>query len=275
MAKKLSKLPSPWQHLGETCKIIFSNWRLFLPLLLLVVIFCLIFIGPLSELIYAGLEISGSSQTIVVFAVVAFLVLWLTTIFLLRHRLAGNQVRLRDGLYNALAPAIPTLIVALVALVQCIPLFILIIAYSAAVQTELFATPLYTLLFLAFAAGMILLSCYLLSSTLIALVAVSAPGLYPLQALGNAAELMKRRRSGFVLRLLILVVVLLVLWVVVVVPLAFLDQAIAPTDGTIGFGLVPFALIILACFSVIFVATYLYLYYRWLLDISDKKGAKK
>ena len=218
------EVPGIMYHIFASFRIIFKNWKLFLPLLIIVVVLNAALVGIMSESGYvqfqevmdessetvtggelgnvakAGLllistittgGLSGeSSEAAVVFSVIIFLIIWLTTIFLLRHLLAGHKVKLRDGLYNAMTPLISTFVVFAVAVIQCVPIFLLIIVYSAAVQTDFLATPFYALLFFIFAVLMILLSGYLLSSSLIALVAVSAPGLYPMKALHTASDLM-------------------------------------------------------------------------------------
>ena len=298
--KRETNVPGIMQHIFETFKIIFSNWKLFLPLLILAVVLYVVFVGVMSETTYvrfqdvldqtseqvsggniggvakAGLllvsavttgGLSGeSSEAAAVFGVMIFLVVWLTTIFMLRHRLAEHKISLRDGLYNAMTPLISTLVIFVVAVIQCIPIFSLIIAYSAALQTEFLATPFYALLFFVFAALMIVLSGYLLSSSLIALVAVTAPGLYPMKALNTASELMMGRRIKFVIRLIALVLTLLIVWAVVMLPLILFDLWMKTFAWTEGIPFIPICLIVMTCFTFIYVSAYLYLYYRWLLD---------
>jgi hypothetical protein len=187
------------------------------------------------------------------------------TIFLLRHRLAGHKVKLRDGLYNAMTPLISSFLVFVVAVFQCIPIFILIVVFSAAVQTEFLATPFYALVFFIFAALMILLSGYLLSSSLIAFVAVSAPGLYPLKALHTASDLMMGRRIKFIIRLIALFLAMIIMWVVVMLPLIVFDLWMKTFEWTNGVPFIPVCLTIMTCFTAIYVTAYLYLYYRWML----------
>ena len=199
--------------------------------------------------------------------------IWLVTIFILRHYLAGRKVKLRDALYNAMTPLISTFMVFAVAVIQCIPIFILVIVYSAAVQTEFLATPFYALLFFIFAALMIILSGYLLSSSLMAFVAVSAPGLYPMKALNAASDLMAGRRIRFILRLVTLIIALAVTWVIVMLPLILFDLGMKNFEWTEGIPFVPVCLLIMTCFTGIYITTYLYLYYRWMLgyDTKEKK----
>ena len=295
-----TKVPGIMYHILKSFGMIFKNWKLFLPLLIIAVLLNVFFVGLMSESNYvqfqdilddtseqvaggnigsvakAGLilvstistgGLSGeSSEAAVMFGVLIFLIIWLTTIFLLRHLMAGHKVKLRDGLYNAMTPLVSTFLVFVVVLFQCIPIFLLIIAYSAAVQTEFLSTPFYALVFFVFAAVMILISVYLLSSSLMAFVAVSAPGLYPMRALNAASEMMMGRRVRLILRLIALVLTLGIVWVVIMMPLILFDMWMKSFEWTEGIPFIPICLTIMTCFTSIYVTTYLYLYYRWLLD---------
>ena len=169
-----------------------------------------------------------------------------------------------------MTPLISTFVVFIVALIQCIPIFILIIAFSAAVQTEFLTTPFYALVFFIFAALMILISGYLLSSSLIAFVAVSAPGLYPMEALHTASDLMMGRRIKFIIRLIALLFALAIVWVSVMLPVMLFDLFMKKFEWTSGIPFVPICLTTMTCFTGIYVTTYLYLYYRWMLGYEEK-----
>ena len=302
--KRELEVPGIMYHIFASFKIIFKNWKLFLPLLVIVVILNVVFVGLMSEATYTSFQdvlddtsaqiaggdignvakaglllistvttggLSGdSSEAAMVFGVLIFLIIWLTTIFLLRHRLADHKVKLRDGLYNAMTPLVSTFVVFVVAVIQCVPLFILIIVTSAAVQTEFLSTPFYALVFFIFAALMILLSGYLLSSSLIAFVAVSAPGLYPMRALSTASELMMGRRMKFILRLIALMIALAIMWVIVMMPLILFDLWMKTFEWTAGIPFVPVCLTTMTCFTGIYITTYMYLYYRWMLGYEEK-----
>lgn len=298
--KRDLEVPGIMHHVFATFKIIFKNWKLFLPLLVISVLLAVVFVGLMSEANYrqfqdildqtteqmgtgdignvakAGLllistittgGLSGeSSEAATIFAVLIFLIIWLSTIFILRHRLAGHKIKLRDALYNAMTPLISSFLIFMVAVIQCIPIFLLIIVYSTAVQTEFLATPFYALLFFIFAALMLLISGYLLSSSLIAFVAVSAPGLYPMKALHTASDLMMGRRFRFILRIIALIFALAVIWVIVMLPPIVFDLLMKNFAWTEGIPFVPICLLIMTCFTGIYVTAYLYLYYRWMLD---------
>lgn len=245
--KRELNIPGVGAQIANSFRLILVNWGVFLPLLLISVGISWLTIGTEGIL----------DETTEVFGSIVFLVIWLTTIFLLRHIMAGHEVGIRDGLYNAMTPLVSTFIVLAVAIVQSIPIIVLIIAYSAAIETGFLTLPFYALLFFGFALVMIVLSGYLLSSTLMALVAVTVPGMYPMRALKMASDLMMGRRMKFVLRLIALVFVIAVIWGVLVVPLVMIK---APSL------LVSVMVMIVACFSAIYLTTYLFVYYRYLID---------
>ena len=300
------EVPGLLHHAMETFGLIFNNWKLFLPLIIFAVLFNTALVGLMSESTYvefqnvleeqnaalatgelgnfakAGLLLvstvtsgglsSGLSEVQIVFAVIIFLLMWLITIYLMRHILAGKKVRLRDGFYNALTPLISTFVIFLIAFLQALPLIAVIIVYSAAVQTDFLSTPFYALIFFIFALALLTLSGYLLSSTLIALVAVTAPGLYPLAAMKTASDLMAGRRIRFIIRLIFLLFDVALTWVIVMLPLITIDLFLKTHISWLeGVPFIPICLQTMTCFSFIYISTYLYLYYRRVLAYEDDK----
>ena len=303
--RKLS-VPGLLHHAADTFAAIFKNWKLFVPLIIFAVVFNVVLVGLMSESTYvqfqktledtnaelAGGEIGnfakaglllvstvttgglsgGLGEAQIIFAVIIFLLLWLITIYLLRFRLADKKVKLRDGFYNALTPLLSSFVVFLVAVLQAIPIFLVVFTYSAAVQTDFLSTPFYALVYFIFAALLLTLSGYLLSSTLIAFVAVSAPGLYPMTALKTASDLMAGRRIRFLIRLIFLLLVLVVVWVVIMLPVITIDLWLKGLISWLeGVPFIPVMLLVMTCFTFIYVAAYLYLYYRRVLAYEDDK----
>ncbi|MBQ9019881.1 hypothetical protein IJ096_00970 [Candidatus Saccharibacteria bacterium] len=293
--------PGLLHHSINTFKLIFKEWRLFLPFIALSVIFTVILVGLMNEDVYkafqsaieqtnqnyandqlgnfakAGLTLiavvstgglsQGLTEVQIVFAILIFLIIWLVTIYLLRHRLAGHQIKLRDGLYNALTPLLSTLVVLVVFFIQLLPILIVIIAYSAAISTDFLSTPFYALVFFIFAALLVLLSVYLISSTAMALIFVTAPGVYPFTALTSAADLIMGRRIKLIIRLIFLVFVVALIYVVTMLPLILLDMWAKSTFSWLdGIPFVSIYLLTVTIFVFIYSATYLYLYYRRILN---------
>ena len=297
-----TNVPGLMAHALETFKIIFKNWKLFLPLIILIVIMNVLFVGLMSEESYnvfqdaieetnenvangqlgsvgkAGLLLIGTittggltrgmTEVQQVFMILFLGITWLVTIYLVRHILAGHQVKMRDGLYNALTPFISTLCVIGVIFLELIPIFILIVAYSAAIATDFLATPFYALVFFIFAALLLLLSGYLISSSFMALIAVTAPGLYPMVAINTANDIIAGRRIRLIIRLAYSIFVLAICWIVVMMPVILIDNALkANIEWLAGIPVVPLFLLFMTIFTIIYIAVYSYLFYRKLLDM--------
>lgn len=298
--------PGLLSHAMITFKTIFKHWRTFLPFIALMVALYMLMVGLMSEEFYqqfqtsidqtnaeisaenklgnfakAGLLListvttggltTGMDETGMVFMILLFLMMWLITIYLLRHFLAGRHPRLRDGLYNALAPLLSTLVIFVIIFIQAIPLMLVIISYSVALATDFLSMPFYALLYFIFASLMLLLSGYLLSSSIMALVAVTAPGIYPLTAVFAASDLMAGRRIRMVLRILYLFLVVALIYIITILPIILLDLWLKSIFSWLsGWAIVPFCLLVVTCFVFIYATTYIYLYYRWLLDYKEK-----
>lgn len=244
------EVPGMGHQIYESFRLFFKNWKIFLPLILIATVVMVGLMGFVKTSEYAD-------AAMMVVAGVMIAVTWLATIFVIRHEMNGQKVGLRDTLYNGMTPLISTVVVLVLAAVQAVPVMLLIIAYSSAIETHFLDTPFYAFLFLTFAFLMILLTAYLWSGTLMALVAVSAPGLYPWEALKAANEMMMGRRIKFILRIIALLIVLFIISALTIVPMANLVGESPATSVVLN---------IIASFSVIYAAIYLYIYYRWMLD---------
>lgn len=104
-----------------------------------------------------------------------------------------------------------------------------------------------------------------------ALVAVTAPGVYPMTALFAASDLMAGRRLKMILRIIYLIFVIAIVYIITMLPIILLDLWFKSMWSWIaGWPIVPFFLLVVTCFVFIYATTYIYLYYRWLLDYKEK-----
>jgi hypothetical protein len=205
-------------------------------------------------------ELSESQQ---IYASLVALLVWLTTVWLLRQRLAGHNVSLRDGLYNAGAPLVSTFLVALVMVIQLLPIGLALIGYAAASTTGLLAGGVESMLFWAAFSLLSVLSLYWVSATLIALVIVTLPGTYPIQALRIAGDLVVSRRLRILLRFVWMLLVIGVTWALILIPTILFDGWIKSVWPAIeGAPFVPATLLILGTVSIVWSASYVYLLYR-------------
>ena len=195
------------------------------------------------------------------------LLTWLTSVWLLRAILAGQKPRLRDGLYNAGAPIVPTFLISLVLIVQLLPLALAGLGYGAATASGLLEGGVEAMLFWLAAALLVALSLYWATSTFVALVVVTLPGMYPMQALRTAGDLVVGRRVRILLRLLWVGVLVLVLWALIMLPLIMADTWLkAAVPALAWIPIVPVSLLVLSSATVIVVAAYVYLLYRKVVE---------
>lgn len=295
-----TNVPGLLNHAMTTFGVVFKHWKTFLPFILLMAVFYIVLVGLMSEDFYQELQATIDSSngeslgnfaksgllllsTIttgglttskddigLVFTIILFLIMWLVTMYLLRKWYAGARPKLRDALYNSLTPLISTLLVFLVIFIQCIPAMLVAITLSAARVTGFLSTPFYALVYFIFAALMLVITGYLLSSSLMALVAVTVPGVYPMAALATASDLMAGRRIKFIIRVLYLMLVVIIVYIVTILPIMLIDLWLKNIwDWIANVPIVPFALLVVTCFVFIYATTYIYRYYRWLLDYKE------
>ena len=304
--QRKTELPSLTSQASAAFKMFFKFWKIFLPLLLIFVGLYIFLIGAMSEntladvkanveqtnkdvadgkigtvgkagLTLLGIISTGGLTTMndaqIVIAVLLFAIIWLVTIYLARHLLAGHQeIKMRDGFYSALSPLVSTLVVGLIIFLEAIPIMLTIIVFQVALTTEFLSTPFYALLFFMFAALMITLSLYLLSSSFFAIIVVSAPGLYPLTAVRMAKNLIMGRRQRFLIRVFYLVIIVALLYLLLLMPAIILDGILKAQFAWLADSKIPFVAIIqltITVFIFIYLSIYFYLFYRALLDYND------
>lgn len=235
-----------------------------------------LFAGDISQLGEAGLLLlagmSGSfNETLSElqqFYTIAFgLLAWLTTVWLLRAQLAGRRVRFRDALYSSGAPIVATFLLVVVLIIQLLPVAVAAIATSAAIGSGFLENGAVAMIFTVTGVLLVALSLYWVTSTMIALVVVTLPGVYPMQAIKAAGDLVTGRRLRILYRWLWLIVMIILLWVCVVIPFILLDagvKSIAPF--LVSFPLVPLVLLVVSSCTVVFSSAYVYLLYRKVVD---------
>lgn len=205
----------------------------------------------------------GVSPEAQVVLVLIGLLVWLTTVWLLRDILSGRKPTLRDGLYNAGAPIVATAVLAFVAALQMLPFAIVILVYSGLSAVGLLSEGLAMMLFGLFAVLVLTLILYWMTSTLLALVIIALPGMYPLRALKVAGDVVVGRRLRILYRLLWLILTVILAWILVLVPIILLDSGLKNIWPAIaGVPVVPLAAAIMSAVSLVWSSAYIYLLYR-------------
>lgn len=240
-----------------------------------------VFEGDISALGQAGIVFAsiftsgatgGATEVQQLLAVLLFLMVFLATVWLLRNLLAGHKVKLRDGLYNSGAPIFAMIVVAIVIIVQLIPVLIAVVGYTAAAATGLIeAGGAPAMAFWVAAALLAILSLFWVTSSLFAMIIVTLPGMYPFRALKTAGDIVLGRRIKILLRWLWMLLVVLVAWAVILIPVILIDMGLKSLWPAIDWlPIVPFVMLFTATASTIWISGYIYLLYRKVVDYAPK-----
>lgn len=211
-----------------------------------------------------------SAQTVL--GILTVFLAWLATVWALRNVMAGRKVLVRDALYNSGSPIISTVLVSLMIIIQMLPLSIALLVYNAALASQ-FISGVEAMLAWVAVALLGVASLYWMTGTLIALVVVTLPGMYPWQAIQTAGDLVVGRRLRVVLRMLWMMLVVVVSWAVIVIPVILFDQWIKDVWPAIDWmPIVPSVILAMSSLTIVFMAAYVYMLYRKVVD-DDAKPA--
>lgn len=217
----------------------------------------------LFTLVSSGLQ-AEPSEAQQIFSVILGLLAWLTTVWLLRNILAGHKVKLRDGLYNAGAPLLATLIISGVIALQLLPVALAALGYSAATTSGLITgggVP--AMLFWSAAVLLGILSLYWITSSLFAMVVITLPGMYPYKALKTAGDIVLGRRLTLLFRWLWMFLSVAIIWIVWMIPIILIDMGVKSLwPGVAWLPVVPVALLLVSTYSVFWSSSYIYILYR-------------
>lgn len=286
------KIKGYFAFTGEVFRMLWSNKRVFGAFLALYAILSVVLVGLTSNENYRNLgeyvqniteraEASALAEIAILFTVTAsgsldtgrtevqhmlsgllFLFGWLVMVWILRQRIAGHMVKLRDALYSAGAPIVATFLVFLTLVLQSLPIILGIIAYTILISVGLFQEGVEAMLAWTILALLATLSLYWMTSSFIALVIVTIPGMYPFRALKTAGDLVVGRRSAIMLRLVWLLLLIAIVWVAIVPLSIWIDQWIQ-LDWL---PLVPIVVLLVSTLTLMVSSTYVYLLYRRLID---------
>lgn len=296
---KKTVLPGYFALTLSVVRKLWSQKKLFLSLAVFYAVWSFLSVGILSEDIYSSVvgtadAISGSlfddtlgallkpviltgalfngSAAIVnegqqLMAAFASVIVWLTTVWLLRNVYQGHKVRMRDGLYNAGAPMISTIMVTIVALFQLLPLGIVGIVYTGLSSIGYISSGIESMVFWIFAVLVATFSLYWATGTFLAMIIVTLPGTYPLEALKAGNDLVLGNRLQVLLRLLWLAGVVAVGWLLTIVPIFYLDVWLKTSFSFLeGIPLMPVAVHLLSVVTAIWTASYVYILYRAIVE---------
>ena len=293
---KQFKLPGYISFTKSVLKVIWANRKKFIIVILLYAILTIIMVGIASEDTYSTLKdtlnsSSGSffsgtlgdiqksgllfltaftggisselSEAQQIYAGILLVMAWLTNVWLLRNILADHKIKVRDALYNAGAPILPTFMVAILFIVQLIPIALAMVGYGAASTTGLLSGGVEAMMFWIAAGLLAVLSLYWVTSTIISLVVVTLPGMYPYQAIKIGGDLVVGRRLKIILRFIWMIFLLTIFWAIILIPIIMLDSWLKGAWSAISWlPTVPITILLLSSFSIVWISSYVYLLYR-------------
>ncbi len=300
-SKRSLAMPGYWNFTVYVLSILRSRWKVFVGLAALYAVLSVILgnmtsqdtyrqVGTLLEeaapdvlqgswgaVSQAGLvalsAFSGNSATLTdiqkVYMTIIVILTWLSSVWILREVVAGRRPRLRDGLYNGLAPLLSTVLVFLYLIAQLLPVGILAIVYSALSTVGVLSEGFGMYLFSAIAIVVGALTLYWMTATFIALVVVTLPGMYPGHAIKIAGDLVVGRRLRIVNRILWMLLISLVAWAIVMVPIVMLDTWLSSRFdwGWLNWlPVVPLVAMLMSSVTSVWYASYIYLLYRKVVD---------
>lgn len=288
--KRALEVPGYFAFTGQVAGTLMRNRKLFLALSVTMALLALVLSGLTSYQLYesmvesaaidgvelpallqagslaastAGLLSAGGGEVQQIYLAIIGLVVWLTTVWLLREILAGQRPRLRHGLYSSGSPIVATAIVALLLLLQLIPAGILALIYVALSTTGLISGGLGAFLFAGVSVLVVALTLYWATSTLLAMVIITLPGMYPWRAMRAASDIVVGRRLRLLYRIIWMLVLVVITWLAVMVPVVLLDGwARGVADWFKYVPLVPVVSTWLTMVLVVWGAAYVYMLYR-------------
>lgn len=274
----------------EVWRMIKDNWWLYLKALLLLSIGFFLVAGIDSQSNYAatrdamhtagegGFKVittlmaravtSGTTVTNTAKEYPAYIIIllgWLVLVYIARHVYGTNRpMKLRDALYQAGAPIISVLMIVLLIMIQLLPLALVMLAYTALSGASYISDGIQIENMGAWCiiALVAVLTLYWMITSLMCLVTVTIPGIYPLRAYYETSIQMSGRRVKVLLRLLMMLVPVVIVWVIALIPTVLIDDhfkfANFPLVGIVGS--------VLVAATYIWLTAYIYMFYRRIID---------
>lgn len=197
---------------------------------------------------------SGGSETSSLYQTMSLIITSLALIWALRQVMAGKKPAVRDAFYRGMSPLIPFLLVLGVVFLQMIPLLIGTWLYSVVIASGVAASVAEQAVWWICVGVLILLSFYMLTSSLFALYIVTLPDMTPMKALKSAREIVRYRRWLIMRKILALPILLLLCGGIIMVPLIIFVTPVAE-----------WAFFILNMAVLAVIHSYMYTLYRELL----------
>lgn len=197
---------------------------------------------------------SSTSETASLYQTLLFIIVSLAVIWVYRQSATGSKTTTKQSFYNGMYPLIPFVLVILVLMLQLLPAYLGGFIYNIVSSNGLAVTAAEKAIWILIYGLLILLSIYMICSSLFATYIVTLPNVSPMQALRSSRELVFSRRLSIFLKLLAIPVFAIIVLIIIVVPAIYFLPAVAP-----------WLYFVLSTASIVFLHAYLFSLYKELL----------
>lgn len=164
-------------------------------------------------------QVGGGTDNGSVYQSILLTLVTLALIWGLREAYAGQKFSIKDAYYKSMYPLVPFLLVIFIIMAQLIPLALGGTAFTIALQNGIAASGVEIAIWTSIVILLALLSIYLISASLFALLLVTLPDMTPLKALRAAKQLVANRRAAVIRKLLFIPLVLVVVFSILMAPI--------------------------------------------------------
>lgn len=276
------QISSTFKIFKMSVKVIISNWKIFLGIILIYGLLTIILVRGTSSINLSELKngltdalggsynnlstattligylvsSSGTSSSAVgsLYQTILMIIVSLAIIWALRQVLANATIRVRDSFYNGMYPLIQFVLVLFVIGLQLVPLLSGAWLFSTIVSNGIAITLIEQLIWGLLFFFATLLSFYMVSSSLFAIYIVTLPEMTPMKALRSARQLVLNRRWTVLRKILFLPIILLIVVGIIMIPFVLYWTAIAV-----------WVFFVISMSTLVIVHAYMYTLYRELL----------
>ncbi len=276
-------LPTIWRLIGKMRRLLLENWKPILGIFLMYSVLNLVLVRNFSTPINVadikenltnnfgsnvgkgtiagaiigamfGTTTTMATETSALYQVIILTIVSLALIWTFRQSSAGNRPTTKLAFYRGMYPLIPFLLILLVMAIQLLPATVGGMIFNFINSDQLAVGILEQSIWLLLFLSLVLLSIYMVCSSVFALYIVTLPDMSPMLALRSARNLVFSRRFEILRKMLAIPLLVLLVLIIVVVPSIYFLPVIAP-----------WLYFLLASFSIVVLHAYMFVIYRELL----------
>lgn len=154
-----------------------------------------------------------------IYQTILIIIVSLALIWAIREVYAKRDIKVRDAFYKGMQPLVPFVLILLVIGLQLLPMVVGMLLYNLVISSGVAVFAVERVLWSLLLCLLVLLSLYMLTSSLFALYIVTLPNMTPMKALRSARGLVRYRRWTVMRKLLFLPVGMILLAALIMFPI--------------------------------------------------------